>query len=68
MSTDEMTCGVDVEDGRIVDAPPIVKKFIGQPIENFRDWMSKQKGGCKEIEISHDITGTLPLTSGMEHF
>lgn len=29
------------EDERIVDAAPIVRRFIGQPLENLIRWMSR---------------------------
>jgi len=31
-------------DGTIRDAPPIARKFIGQPLENLIKWMAKQGG------------------------
>jgi translation elongation factor EF-4 len=50
ISTKEMTCGVSTEDNKIIDAPPILKKFIGGDIDRLRKWMNKQEG-YKEIEI-----------------
>lgn len=44
-----MTVQVGVVDGKIASAPPIVGKFIGQPIENLRKWMQAQ-GSYKEKE------------------
>jgi len=42
-----MTVQVGVVNGKIASAPPIVSKFIGQPIENLRKWMQTQ-GDYKE--------------------
>ena len=28
----------------ITKGPPIVRKFIGQPLENLKTWMRKQEG------------------------
>ena len=40
-----MTIGVGVDRyQRIVVAPPIVRRFIGQPLNNIRRWMQKQGG------------------------
>lgn len=33
------------EDGLIIDAMPIVRKFIGQPVKNLSDWCTKRFGG-----------------------
>lgn len=45
-----MTCGVSTDDDKIIDVPPILKKFVGGDIEKLRKWMKKQEG-YKEIEI-----------------
>ena len=50
MSSKDMTITVGVVDGIIRSAPPIVGKFIGQPIENLRRWMQTQPG-YKEKEL-----------------
>jgi hypothetical protein len=40
-----MTVCVDVDaNGIIVAAPPIVRKFIGQPATNLDRWLRKQPG------------------------
>jgi len=50
MSSDAMTVVVEVRfDGVIVKAPPIVHRFLGQPIDNLRLWMSKQPGFKEEF-------------------
>lgn len=51
MSTERMTVQVRVEDGVVVSTPPIVRKFVGQPIENLQRWLSKQPG-----YIEHEFT------------
>jgi len=43
ISNKVMTVGVSVTDGIITEAPPIVKKFIGQPIINLVYWMRNKK-------------------------
>ena len=49
MSSKDMTVQVGVVNGIIRSAPPIVGKFIGQPIEVLRRWMQAQ-GSYKEKE------------------
>jgi hypothetical protein len=42
-----MTVCVDVDaNGIIVAAPPIVRKFIGQPSTNLGNWLRRQPGFC----------------------
>ena len=38
VSCRRFTAKAVVIDGRIVDAAPILRKFIGQPITNLLDW------------------------------
>jgi hypothetical protein len=51
LSSKKMTVFVEVDDyGRIVDASPIVKKFIGQGIDSLKAWLSRQGGlVCKKL-------------------
>lgn len=44
LSSEAMTVGVTTKDGKIIETPPIAKKFIGQPLNNILDWMTKQGG------------------------
>lgn len=44
LSSTSMTLGVKTEGGVIVKAPPIIKKFIGQPLRNLVHWMKRQGG------------------------
>lgn len=42
MSSRSITVLVCVVEGKIVSGPPIVTKFIGQPVMNLRNWMKNQ--------------------------
>lgn len=43
LSSDQMTVEVVVDfDGKICKAAPIVRKFIGQPLDNLVRWMETQ--------------------------
>jgi len=50
VSTEDFTCGIAVDEGRIVDAPPILKKFMGQPPINLRNWLER-KGMTYEWQV-----------------
>jgi len=39
-----MTIYVSVEYEMVTYAPPIARKFIGQPFDNLVKWMAKQDG------------------------
>lgn len=43
-SSDRMTVAVEVIDGKIARAAPIIYKFRGQPVENLVSWMQRQGG------------------------
>lgn len=47
-STTKMTIMVEEEDGVIIKAPPIVYKFLGQPLVRLEKWLQKQEGYRKE--------------------
>ena len=52
ISTNKMTVCVDVDAHKVVcAAPPIVRKFIGQPAHNLFVWM-RQQPGFKWVEIT----------------
>lgn len=57
LSSNYMTVGVavDPDTGKIIDAAPIVRKFVGQPLRNLINWMSRQ-GGLRIVEMKdyHD--------------
>lgn len=39
LSSPQMTCAVEVKAGIVTDAPPILKRFIGQPSKALGNWM-----------------------------
>ena len=45
-----MTIVVEVKKGRVIDAAPIARKFVGQPIRNLRVWLKRQ-GGYRECPL-----------------
>jgi hypothetical protein len=51
LSTQRMTICVDVDArGIIVAAPPIARKFIGQPSANLGNWLRQQPGfRCQKL-------------------
>lgn len=51
LSTEKMTVCVDVDArGIVVAAPPIARKFIGQPSTNLGRWLRKQPGfRCQKL-------------------
>lgn len=49
LSCSKMTVRVDVRDGVIIDAAPVVRKFVGQPLENLTRWMWKLGGFKREL-------------------
>lgn len=51
LSTKRMTIAVHVVDGVIVYAPPIARKFLGQPSHNLGRWLRRQ-GGFKAARLS----------------
>lgn len=49
LSTTRMTVGVETDaEGIIIDAPPIVRRFMGQYFDRLRAWMSRQPAFCEE--------------------
>lgn len=49
LSSRRMTVFVMTKDDTIIDGPPIIRKFIGQPLDNLRGWIQRQ-GGYKEFQ------------------
>lgn len=50
LSTERMTVAVTTDDqGRITEAAPIVRKFVGQPLDNLIRWMEKQGGFRQKV-------------------
>ena len=35
-----VTCCVDIKGGKITKTPPILNKFIGQPVKNLYTWVN----------------------------
>lgn len=46
VSSERMTGAVEVIDDRITQAPPIMRRFIGQPPRNLGNWLRSQ-GECR---------------------
>lgn len=44
LSSKRMTVAVRSKAGVVCEAPPIVRRFIGQPLGDLMGWMSKQPG------------------------
>lgn len=44
LTTERMTVAVLVRDTVVVTAPPIVRKFVGQPALNLIRWLARQPG------------------------
>jgi hypothetical protein len=54
LSIPQMTVMVKTgEDRRIVEAAPIVRKFVGQPLDNLVQWMDR-KGGVDVMLLQPD--------------
>ena len=51
ISTEKFTGFITIDNGIIVDAAPVMFKFVGQPVKNLTDWLrSKPQFGSMEIE------------------
>ena len=50
LSCSRFTIKAIVKSGVIVDAAPIVKRFVGQPLSNLRKWMISL-GGFRSKEM-----------------
>ena len=50
LSSESMTVAVQTLDDVIVEGPPIVGSFRGQPLGELRFWMQRQ-GGFREQEL-----------------
>ena len=51
ISCHRMTVFVGTENGGIVEAAPIVRRFIGQPLSNLTGWLGRRFGGLQIEEI-----------------
>jgi len=55
LSIPQMTVMVKTgEDRRIVEAAPIVRNFVGQPLDNLVRWMDR-KGGVDVMLLRSDV-------------
>lgn len=50
LSNKYMTVGVKIESGMIVEIPPVVRKFRGQPLTNLVRWMRNMDPAGFSIE------------------
>jgi hypothetical protein len=55
LSCRKFTVGVETDNLIITKAPPIARKFIGQPIKNLANW-ARRIGGFKAKEIKGEET------------
>lgn len=56
--------GVVVSDGKVSSAPPLLKKFVGQPVENLERWIKSNGGTSKrmpELEARADVEPKSPV-------
>lgn len=54
-SSRALTVIVRVQANRVVESPPITRKFIGQPFVNLLRWMNRQGG--LTVQTIHITTG-----------
>jgi hypothetical protein len=41
LSNDKLTVQAVIRNGKIIDADPVIRIFIGQPLDNLATWMRK---------------------------
>lgn len=57
VSSRSMTCAVQLDDNdTVVTAPPILRRFVGQPARNLGDWLRQQ--GAVEFTRIGDLDYT----------
>jgi hypothetical protein len=62
LTNQKMTVMVVVQNTKIIDAAPIVRKFIGQPFQNIVGWMSRIAPGFqRNWLIIEDDDGNIVL-------
>lgn len=44
LSNERFTVASRILDGRVVEGPPLIRRFLGQPEGNLIRWMQKQPG------------------------
>lgn len=54
------------DDTRIVSAPPVWKRFIGQPLYNLEWWLAAKNRSCRKVQIQPVVLAdiTLPTYCG----
>ena len=53
LSSPKMTVGVTTDErGIIIAAAPILRTFVGQPIEHLRRWMQGHGPGYREVDMA----------------
>jgi len=69
VSSKKFTGQVDSVDGLIVDAPPVWRKFKGQPLNNLLAWLRRIDGALILERIDADYTwkriARLPVDIGV---
>jgi len=57
LSCVRFTVGVGEEEGIIRVCPPLIRRFIGQPLCNLKNWMLKldKKADFKELPSEKDL-------------
>jgi len=43
------TCAVVEFEGKIIETAPILKRFMGQPLENLRRWIARLDGKVERL-------------------
>lgn len=58
VSSNSLTVLVYVDEkGIIVNAPPVVRVFVEQPLDNLLNWMDRQGGLRTEVMLDAQNTG-----------
>ena len=52
-------CGLEVKDGKVVKAAPVMRWSVGKELEEVLDWITKRGGN--HICLAAGITARLPL-------
>ena len=51
-SSPRMTVAVELDESdRIIDGPPVVRRFIGQPMAHLVRWMRTRHGGGQLVQL-----------------
>jgi hypothetical protein len=52
VSSPRLTGAVKVEDGRVVEGPPVLRRFVGQPAKSLGSWL-RQQGECSFARLAN---------------